>query len=234
MATPVSNDKRTYRLVFVDPRSLETIPVAYATDEGEPLIREKQAYLSEEEADTLFDELMEYRDVAEKATGIIAGKRWVSERKTLQVKDPNARVYRFTGSSSESISFSAIPFLNELRYRVSEDTGTFYNFALVNFYPSDAKLGFHSDSEIDMVPRATVASISLGDTRRFRFRRISKYPGGADYVIEFQLGHGTLVTMQGRCQELLEHEIRPSTKKEIAEAKRGMRINITFRDMKEQ
>jgi alkylated DNA repair dioxygenase AlkB len=91
-------------------------------------------------------------------------------------------------------------------------------------------LGWHSDDEADMVSGKPIASISLGDLRRFRVR--SKADN--EVVWDRKLDHGSLVVMEGRCQELTQHCIWKLSETDVKEGdvRFGLRINLTFRVMR--
>lgn len=79
-------------------------------------------------------------------------------------------------------------------------------------------VAFHGDRIARDLPAATVATISLGGSRRFLIR--SKKGGGSR---TFSLGHGDLVVMGGSCQRTHEHAI-PKTS-----ARAEPRIALMFR-----
>ena len=79
-------------------------------------------------------------------------------------------------------------------------------------------IGAHSDDEPELGDSPTIASISLGVTRKFILKPKT---GGTD--ISYDLTHGSLLVMGGSCQSEFKHLVPkdPSIKKE--------RINLTFR-----
>jgi hypothetical protein len=77
---------------------------------------------------------------------------------------------------------------------VGEAAGASFNFVLVNVYPNgEAQLGWHADGEVDLVPGATIASLSLGASRDFQMRMGNEGP--AEHT--WPLGHGDLLLMEG-------------------------------------
>ena len=101
-----------------------------------------------------------------------------------------------------------------------------YDYVLVHIYPSGtAGINFHSDSE---AIESSVASVSLGATRKFRFRTIGRTKG---WDHELKLQDGDLIIMHGpdpitgrkSCQEIYQHCVP------VEKTVKGPRINMTFR-----
>ena len=78
-------------------------------------------------------------------------------------------------------------------------------------------VAYHGDRVARERPRSIVATVSLGEARRFLIRPKG---GGSGHV--FSLGHGDLVVMGGSCQRTWEHAV-PKT------ATAGPRIALMFR-----
>ena len=97
------------------------------------------------------------------------------------------------------------------------------NHCLLNYYRSGSdSMGWHRDNEPELGRHPVVASLSLGEPRRFRLKsRISK----AIPPITFDLGHGDLLVMYGKTQVYWEHAL-VKTKKIV-----GGRMNLTFRSV---
>lgn len=98
-----------------------------------------------------------------------------------------------------------------------------FNSVLINRYRTGMdSMGWHADDEKALGRNPVIASISLGEQRRFMFRaRASK----ARY--ELIPKHGSLIVMAGDLQHHWQHQL-PKTKKAIQE-----RINLTFRTVTE-
>jgi alkylated DNA repair dioxygenase AlkB len=109
--------------------------------------------------------------------------------------------------------------LELLRDLVSKKAGTPFNSVLLNRYRSSTdSVSWHSDDEPELGPTPTIASLSLGATRRFRLRnKQTRETHGLD------LESGSLLLMDGESQRLWEHCV-PKTKRQV-----GERINLTFR-----
>jgi alkylated DNA repair dioxygenase AlkB len=110
-------------------------------------------------------------------------------------------------------------FLLEAKKRIEQLCGLAFNFAVGNRY-IDGKdsIGWHSDNFPQIGAMPPVASLSLGNTRRFKLRHKS-----TKEVIDYDLEDGSLLIMLPGCQEEWEHAV-PKTARPV-----GERINWTFR-----
>lgn len=109
--------------------------------------------------------------------------------------------------------------ITQLKKIVEAKTGAPFNSVLVNFYRNgDDKVAWHRDNEPELGPHPLIASLSLGEARKFKLRHI-----GSGQVVEKTLEPGSLVVMSGDSQACWEHEV-PRQR-----AIRGGRINLTFR-----
>ncbi len=78
-------------------------------------------------------------------------------------------------------------------------------------------VAWHGDQVARDLPTALVATVSVGEPRKFCLR-----PKGGGRSIRFKLGHGDLVVMGGTCQRTWDHGVP-----KVANA--GPRIAIMFR-----
>ena len=129
--------------------------------------------------------------------------------------------YKYSGVMRRAQPFSEI--LSDIRNRCAEVTNTSFNSVLVNFY-RDGKdgLGWHSDNEACNGPEPTIASVSLGATRRFDMRHRK-----TGETIKIQLESGSLLVMAGKSQQYWVHQVAKT--KRVNEP----RINLTFRYVSE-
>ncbi len=110
--------------------------------------------------------------------------------------------------------------LSELRDDLSRITGEHFNSVLANLYRDGRdSMGWHSDDEPELGPQPIIASVSLGATRRLRF----KSRQNATQSVALDLPNGSLLVMRGDTQRNYRHAL-PKTTKPVAE-----RINLTFR-----
>jgi alkylated DNA repair dioxygenase AlkB len=96
---------------------------------------------------------------------------------------------------------------------------THFNTALLSLYMNgQSSIGWHADDDYESGKQAAIASITLGQARRFKIRTKDKKD-----VWNIDLEDGSLLWMGPGTQDLYEHCL-PKTKKPVEP-----RINITFR-----
>jgi len=143
---------------------------------------------------------------------------WVdSPRLSCWIGDPQAR-YRYSGADFVPHPWPA--FLLALRHQLEETFDARFNSVLLNRY-RDGKdsMGWHSDDEPELGAAPLIASLSLGETRRFLLRRRDDHRS----KVEYMLAHGDLLMMGGDTQRNYQHAL-PKTASPV-----GERINLTFR-----
>ncbi len=128
--------------------------------------------------------------------------------------------YTYSGLAMDPKPWS--PILLKLKESCEEAAQHTFNSVLANLY-RDGKdsMGWHQDNETELGINPVIASLSLGETRRFLLRHIitkQKY--------ELELNHGSLIVMAGETQHYWQHSV-PKTARP-----RGERINLTFRDIR--
>jgi len=79
-------------------------------------------------------------------------------------------------------------------------------------------MGWHRDSEAELGRDPTIASLSLGATRRFALKHRNASP-----KLALELTAGSLLVMAGQTQRHYLHAL-PKTARDV-----GERINLTFR-----
>jgi alkylated DNA repair dioxygenase AlkB len=95
------------------------------------------------------------------------------------------------------------------------------NSVLINYYRDGKdKINYHSDDLSQIGANPVISSLSLGDSRVFKFKNKE-----TKEKIEFTLNNGDLFIMMGNTQEFWQHGVLPEDKK-------GERINLTFRNTK--
>lgn len=174
--------------------------------------------LSGKEHADLFQAL--YRDISwQQDEVIIFGKRLITRRKTAWY-GLQPFTYKYSGIARVALPFT--PELSKLMERCSQVSGDHFNSALLNLYHDGTEsMGWHSDDESSIVPLSTIASVSLGAERRFKFRH--KKTGE---TITLMLPPGSLLLMKGSTQVHWKHALPPAKRVTTP------RINITFRCMK--
>lgn len=142
---------------------------------------------------------------------------------------PLPRLTAWSGDARKAYTYSGIAMqptpwtdtLLALKSVVETVVQTQFNSVLLNLYRDGQDgVGWHSDAEPALGHNPTIASVSFGATRRFSLKH--KYRKELKPV-HLELGHGSLVVMQGATQHYWVHQV-PKTTKPV-----GQRINLTFR-----
>lgn len=95
-----------------------------------------------------------------------------------------------------------------------------FNSVLLNMYrDGNDKVSWHADDEKELGTNPTIASLSIGETRRFDL----KHKDNPDLLYKFELTPGSLIIMKGALQHNWLHQI--PVQKKVTKP----RINLTFR-----
>ena len=144
------------------------------------------------------------------------GKIYDQPRLIAWYGEPNA-TYSYSGTNMVMNDWT--PLLLELKSICEAESGSIFNSVLLNLYrDGNDKVGWHSDDEPELGSEPTIASLSLGAPRRFKFRHRE-----TKVVVEKTLENGSLVIMSGLSQKCWEHEIPRQA------GIKSPRINLTFR-----
>jgi alkylated DNA repair dioxygenase AlkB len=185
------------------------------------LLEYKENFLSREEADLLKNQLLQTAS-------------W--EQRTQKMYDKTVLTPRLTAWYGDTKSYDSADNnttrrnewtreLYALKARIEKEFGYQFNGVLLNLYrDNNDSVAWHRDKESRYGKRPVIASISLGQTRNFDFRKKDHHQS----KYSLPLPHGSLLIMKGDLQEHWEHRIAKSTllMKE--------RINLTFRLIKSQ
>ena len=176
-----------------------------------------EGWLPPEEATRVFARLRD--EVPWKHEAIrIAGRAILQPRLTAWYGDPGAS-YTYSGLTVEPIAWT--PLLAGLRDAVAREAGESFNSALLNFYRDGRdSMGLHADDEPELGVNPVIASLSVGERRRFQLR---PRKGVNAEPIDLTLSNGSLLVMGGRAQHHWKHGV-PKEKKIL-----DGRINLTFR-----
>ncbi|UKB86026.1 alpha-ketoglutarate-dependent dioxygenase AlkB [Chryseobacterium sp. MEBOG06] len=178
------------------------------------LLEYRENFLSMEEADLLKDKLLNTA-LWEQSTQKMYDKTVLTPRLTAWYGDVRER---------KKTTNPWTPELFSIKERIEKEFDCRFNGVLLNLYRNqNDSVAWHRDKESRYGKRPVIASISLGQTRNFDFRKKDHHQS----KYSLPLPHGTLLIMKGDLQEHWEHRI----------AKSGVpmkeRINLTFRLLKE-
>jgi alkylated DNA repair dioxygenase AlkB len=149
---------------------------------------------------------------------LIFGRRVALPRLTAWYGDAGAS-YSYSGITMAPTAWT--PLLGDLKARAETLAGCGFNSALLNYYRDGRdSVGWHADAEPELGRNPVIASLSLGATRQFEFRR---KPPGPPESHAIALEHGSCLVMAGAVQHLWHHRLPRALR--VTEP----RINITFR-----
>ncbi|QKJ64748.1 alpha-ketoglutarate-dependent dioxygenase AlkB [Flavobacterium sp. M31R6] len=177
------------------------------------------AFLSKEEADSLFQELIE-------------NIPWQQDEITVYGKKHlQPRLTALYGNEGKPYSYSNIIMqphhwtltLQKIKSLAESILDTNFTTVLLNYYRdgSDSN-GWHADNEKELGVNPVIASLSLGAERNFQL----KHNFDASQKKTIILENGSLLLMKGTTQHFWKHQV-PKTSKPIEP-----RINLTFRVIK--
>jgi len=153
-------------------------------------------------------------------TIVLWGKQYPQPRLTAWYGDAGSR-YRYSGMTLEPQIWTST--LQRIRGDIERVTGRHYNSVLLNLYRDERdSVGWHSDDEPELGPAPAIASLSLGETRSFRFRHKTRKD---QKRIVLELVDGSLLLMEGDTQRFWQHAIDKEKRA------REPRINLTFRNI---
>lgn len=197
----------------MDALPLVTGPRELLPFDGSAVLHEQ--FLDPDFAVRAFDELLRTNSWEEHDI-VVFGKRHREPRLSTWHAD-GGKEYEYSGLLRTPLPLT--PLLNDIRSRCESVSGASFNSVLVNLYrDGNDGVGWHADNEAVNGREPTIASVSLGATRRFDLRhRESKE------TVKVDLHSGSLLVMSGLSQHCWVHQVA-KTKQVV-----GPRINLTFR-----
>lgn len=180
------------------------------------LLEYRENFLSREEADQLKENLLQTAPW-EQRTQKMYDKTVITPRLTAWYGDSQ---YNESADRNTSNGNPWTPELLNLKERIEKEFGYRFNGVLLNLYrDQNDSVAWHRDKESRYGKRPVIASISLGQSRNFDFRKKDHHQS----KYSLPLPNGSLLIMKGDLQENWEHRIAKSTKPMMP------RINLTFR-----
>jgi len=179
-------------------------------------------FLSPEEATAVYDEIMEKSSFKRDILNMY-GKPVPMPRQVC-IFGEEGFGYHFYGNERKAIPWS--PLLLQAKQKLEAMVNHTYTFALITYYKDGNEyIGWHSDrkkkhktGEGAWDNLTVISSVSLGAVRPFMLKEKEN-----NEVTSIDLGHGSLLLMKGKTQQLYLHTLPKRPKIE------GARINITFR-----
>jgi len=188
--------------------------------EQDGLVLYHENVISDEQIKLLYEELLNNINWVNERV-VMFGKEIITKRKVAFYSDESI-VYTYAGKTKIGLHWKDPLIL--LKNIIESKTKEKYNACLLNLYHNgDEAMGWHSDNEKEIVANSSIASLSIGASRKFSFKhKVTKE------TISIQLENGSLLEMKGTIQSHWLHAL-PKSKK-ITES----RINLTFRQMHAQ
>lgn len=174
------------------------------------------AFLSREEADSLFLELLQNIPWQQDEISVY-GKKHLQPRLTALYGN-EGKPYSYSNIKMQP-HFWTLP-LQKIKSLVENICETNFTTVLLNYY-RDGKdgNGWHADNEKELGINPIIASLSLGAERNFQLKHNLDSSQKKNIILE----NGSLLLMKGTTQHFWKHQV-PKTAKTI-----GSRINLTFR-----
>ena len=184
-----------------------------------------------EDADiTIHHDVSLPRESEELLRHLIETTPWQSQCVKLWGKSvPQPRLIAWYGDEGATYSYSGIVLpphrwtetIQQLRECVEQVAQHRFNSVLLNYYRDHRDgMGLHSDDEPELGPRPTIASLSLGEERRFQLKHRQRKDMP---TLSIPLPNGSLLVSRGDTQRCWKHGI-PKQR-----APCGPRVNLTFR-----
>ncbi|MDH7943736.1 alpha-ketoglutarate-dependent dioxygenase AlkB [Pseudohongiella sp. SYSU M77423] len=161
---------------------------------------------------------------------LIRETNWRQDRITLWGKSYlQPRLLAWHGDAGAEYSYSGITLapeqwsdlLLDIKSKVEALSGASFNSVLVNYYRDHRdSMGFHADDEPELGAQPVIASVSLGEERRFVLKH--RHRKDIENVV-LPLPSSSLLLMAGETQRNWKHGIPKETRP------RGPRVNLTFR-----
>lgn len=175
-----------------------------------------QNFLSNEEAAHYFEKLL--KDMAWQQHSIRIFGRTMPQPRLTALYAETELPYTYSGLTLYPLSYPDE--LKDLQKKLNLKTNTRFTHCLANLYRNGKdSMGLHADDEKELGKDPVIASISLGETRKFRMKH--KYI--QHQKLELNLELGSLLIMQGSTQHFWKHELPKTTQP------KDPRINLTFR-----
>ncbi len=148
----------------------------------------------------------------------VFGKEYEIPRKQVFFADDDLS-YSYSGKTLPKSSWDEK--VVEIKNSIESNLDDTFNACLANLYrDGNDSNGWHSDNEKELGINPLIASISLGETRRFYLKH-----NKTKEKISLDLSHGSLLIMGGALQHHWKHHV-PKSKKEMRP-----RVNLTFRKL---
>ncbi|MFM8350341.1 MAG: alpha-ketoglutarate-dependent dioxygenase AlkB family protein, partial [Actinomycetales bacterium] len=143
--------------------------------------------------------------------------RWVQQPRLTAWFGDSDQPYHYSGNSLQAHHWT--PDLLCVRGICEQLAGSSFNSVLANLYRNGSdSIAWHADDEPELGADPVIASVNLGEERRFDLRHC-----GTGETVKIPLPHGSVLVMSGPTQHHWLHQVAKSAKA------LAPRINLTFR-----
>ena len=173
-------------------------------------------FFNQEEADMLFDKLMN-KTPWQQDDITIFGKKIAQPRLTCLFGN-EGKPYSYSGLTMHPHAWNpTMMFIKDKVEQISEQN---FTTVLANLYRNEKDSnGWHADNEKELGRNPIIASVSFGEERKFQL----KHNSISEAKMNLNLNHGSLLVMKEGSQIHYKHQIPKATQPKKA------RINLTFR-----
>ena len=148
---------------------------------------------------------------------LILGQKQLIPRLNAWYAD-DEKNYAYSGTPLPLNSWT--PPISSLKKAIEEKLSLSFNSCLLNLYrDGNDSVAWHADDEPELGIEPTIASISLGQERKFIIRNKLNH----NDKLTISLPHNSMLVMRGNLQSLYEHKV-PKTSLKV-----NSRLNLTFR-----
>lgn len=197
----------------------ETMPLEILPDVPDVIFVKN--FISQEDAHLQFEKLRQELNL--RPDELFLGGQLVRTKRLFDYRADAGLHYQYSGSLHEAAPWT--PELKSIKDAVGKRFELQFNACLCNYYENGSiGMSWHSDNESELGADPSIASVSLGAKRTFRFRRRLPWREKGTYQKwTYELDSGDILLMRGQTQHFFEHELAPSSK--VSEP----RLNLTFR-----
>lgn len=173
-------------------------------------------FLKKEKADLYFDKLLQETPWQQDDITIF-GKKIAQPRLTALYGNLR-KTYSYSGITMEPLTWN--PTISQLKEELETFINHSFTTVLLNLYRNEKDSnGWHADNEKELGKDPIIASISLGETRKFQIKHTTNKNIKCDLLLE----HGSLLVMKEGSQLHYKHQLPKSSQP------KNERINLTFR-----
>lgn len=173
-------------------------------------------FLKQEKADLYFEKLLQETPWQQDDITIFGKK--IAQPRLTALYGNLGKPYSYSGITMHPIPWSPLVWL--LKEEVETIAQHSFTSVLLNLYRNEKDSnGWHADNEKELGWDPLIASVSLGETRKFQIKHTTNKNIKCDILLE----HGSLLLMKEGAQVHYKHQLPKATQPKNA------RINLTFR-----